>query len=176
MSVLEIVQNPSPVLRRRAEPVARVTKRIAKLIRDMADTMYAANGVGLAAPQIGQSIRVIVVDAGEGLVTIVNPEIIDRKGSATDVEGCLSIPGVSGYVTRAAGVTVLGLDAKGRALKMEAEGLLARALQHEIDHLDGILFIDRATGITGRQESFGTEDAAIAASAETSTTDSGKEG
>ncbi len=147
MSVLKIVQHPSPVLRHRAAPIPRVTKSIVKLVRDMADTLYAANGVGLAAPQVDRSVRVIVVDAGNGLLAFVNPEIVDEEGNATDAEGCLSIPGVSGYVTRSARVVVRGLDAKGRAQRVEADGLLARALQHEIDHLDGILFIDRANGM-----------------------------
>lgn len=117
----------------------------------MADTMYAAKGVGLAAPQIGISKRVIVVDVGEGLWEVINPEIISKKGEECGVEGCLSIPGVTGQVYRAAHVVVTGLDRNGNEIRIEAGGLGARALQHEIDHLDGILFIDKATRLTSGQ-------------------------
>ncbi|MBO8142245.1 MAG: peptide deformylase [Firmicutes bacterium] len=147
MAVRNIVLVPDPILRQRAKPVERVTKRIQKLIRDMADTMYAANGAGLAAPQIGVPERVIVVDAGDGLLALVNPEIVAEEGSEVDVEGCLSIPNVTGYVERSARVEVTGLDGRGRPVRIRASGMTARALQHEIDHLDGILFIDKATGI-----------------------------
>jgi peptide deformylase len=104
--------------------------------------MYANNGVGLAAPQIGIPERLITVDTGDGLLSLINPVLVATSGQERDVEGCLSIPGQSGYVTRAARVIVEGLDPGGRRKKIEAEGLLARALQHEIDHLDGILFTD----------------------------------
>ncbi|HLT58801.1 MAG TPA: peptide deformylase [Limnochordales bacterium] len=145
MAVRKIVLVPDPVLRRPAKPVERVTKRIQRLIRDMADTMYAANGAGLAAPQIGVSERVIVVDAGEGLLALVNPRIVSASGSEVDVEGCLSIPNVTAYVERAAQVEVEGWDERGKTVRVKAEGLLARALQHEIDHLDGILITDKGT-------------------------------
>lgn len=147
MAILPIVIAPAEVLRRKAKPVERVTKRVQKLIRDMADTMYDAPGVGLAAPQVGVSERIIVADAGDGLVCLVNPRIISREGSEVDIEGCLSIPNVAGYVERAAALEVEGLNERGRAVRFRAEGHLARVLQHEIDHLDGILFTDIATGI-----------------------------
>ncbi|MBO8125973.1 MAG: peptide deformylase [Firmicutes bacterium] len=149
MAVYEVVKYGQEVLRRKARPVDKVSKRITKLTKDMLETMYAADGVGLAAPQIGESLRVIVLDVGEGPLAIINPEIVEAKGRSTDVEGCLSLPGVLGYVDRAAEVTVEGLDEKGKPIRIAADGLLARALQHEIDHLDGILFIDKATGISG---------------------------
>ncbi|OUM96275.1 MAG: peptide deformylase [Firmicutes bacterium ZCTH02-B6] len=152
MAVLPIVQVPDPVLRKKALPVERVTKRVQKLIRDMADTMYAANGAGLAAPQVGVSERVIVVDAGDGLVALINPRIIAAEGSEVDVEGCLSIPNVSVYVERAAKVEVEGWDERGRTVRIKADGLLARALQHEIDHLDGILITDKGSPIQRADE------------------------
>lgn len=147
MAVLDIRKEGDPVLRQRAKPVDRVTKRTQRLIRDMADTMYAAEGIGLAAPQVGVSERIIVVDIGDGLIAVVNPRIVYASGTAVDVEGCLSIPGLRGYVERAETVHVEGLDEKGRPWRMEASGLLARVFQHEIDHLDGILFTDKATGL-----------------------------
>jgi len=152
MAVLPIVQVPDPVLRKKAQPVERVTKRVQKLIRDMADTMYAANGAGLAAPQVGVSERIIVVDAGDGLVALVNPRIIAAEGSEVDIEGCLSIPKVSVYVERAARVEVEGWDERGRTVRIKADGLLARALQHEIDHLDGILITDKGSPIRRTDE------------------------
>ncbi len=120
----------------------KITKKTRRILEDMAETMYANNGVGLAAPQIGISERLITVDTGDGLISLINPVLVASAGQERDVEGCLSIPGQSGYVTRAARVVVEGLDPEGQKKKIEAEGLLARALQHEIDHLDGILYTD----------------------------------
>jgi peptide deformylase len=147
MAVLEIVKEGAPVLRKQAEPVTQVTKRIRRLVKDMLDTMYEANGVGLAAPQVGMSQRIIVVDVGEGPVVLINPEIEEAAGSEIDSEGCLSIPGRWGYVERAQEVVVTGLNDSGRSVRLRADGLFARALQHEIDHLDGVLFIDKALEI-----------------------------
>ena len=144
MAVLRIVVEGEGVLRRKAQTVKRVTKRIQKLLNDMLETMHAADGVGLAAPQVGESLRVIVVDVGQGPLELINPQIVEAAGRHTDLEGCLSIPGRVGYVTRAAEVTVTGLDRHGEPTRVHGTGLLARALQHEIDHLDGVLFIDRA--------------------------------
>ncbi|MBE3577339.1 MAG: peptide deformylase [Limnochordales bacterium] len=152
MAVLRIRLEGDPVLRQVAKPVPRVTRRIRKLIHDMKETMYKANGVGLAAPQVGVSERVIVVDTGEGFLALVNPVIEYMEGTQVDVEGCLSIPGVLGYVERADRVVVSGLDEDGRSRRVEARGFMARALQHEIDHLDGILFTDKAT-MVWREES-----------------------
>jgi peptide deformylase len=131
------------VLREKAKPVSSITPNIIKLLDNMKDTMYEANGVGLAAPQIGVSKRVVVIDVGEGLLELLNPEIIAMNGEEIDTEGCLSIPGVQGEVKRAAEVTVKALNREGKEFEIKGTGLLARALQHEIDHLEGILFVDR---------------------------------
>ncbi|HHW12347.1 MAG TPA: peptide deformylase [Firmicutes bacterium] len=140
--VLPILTEPNPLLRQKAKPVKKITKRIKKLAQNMLETMYAADGVGLAGPQVGVSERIIVIDVGDGPIVLVNPEIVSATGEERDVEGCLSIPGRNGYVTRAAKVKVAGVDLEGRRVELVGEGLLARAFQHEIDHLDGILFID----------------------------------
>ena len=131
------------MLREKAREVPKVTPNIEKLLQNMADTMYDAEGVGLAAPQIGVSKRVIVIDIGEGLLELINPEILEREGQDRQVEGCLSVPGVQGEVIRAYRVKVKGWDRKGEEKVIIGEGLLARVLQHEIDHLDGVLFVDK---------------------------------
>ncbi len=144
MAVYKIIELGDPILREKSRPVPEINASILKLIDNMADTLYAAKGVGLAAPQIGVSKRVIVVDCGEGLQEVVNPEIISREGEEVAVEGCLSIPGVAAEVKRAALVVVTGWNRKGEEIQIAASGLGARAFQHETDHLDGILFIDSA--------------------------------
>jgi peptide deformylase len=147
MSVMKIEMLGADVLRRRAAEVAEVDDELRSLIRNMFETMYDAEGVGLAAPQVGISRRVIVVDVNEEGTrpfALVNPRLVESARETEKAEeGCLSIPGVSSVVERPATVTVEGLDENGEPLRMEAEGLLARCIQHEIDHLDGILFIDR---------------------------------
>ena len=144
----EILVYPDPFLARKATPVASVNDRIRALIRDMFETMYASDGVGLAATQVGVGKRVIVLDVSPvdetvAPVAVVNPEIVSRSGTVTGVEGCLSVPGVQGEVCRAETVEVRGMDEQGNPLRIRAAGILSRALQHEIDHLDGVLFIDR---------------------------------
>ncbi len=146
--VRTILTYPDPFLSIKAAPVARMDDSVRKLIDDMFETMYAASGVGLAAPQVGVGRRVIVVDVSPvekeiPPMALVNPEIVSRRGMAEATEGCLSVPGVEGVVARPESVTVKGLNELGEPVKFEAGGLLARALQHEIDHLDGVLFIDR---------------------------------
>jgi peptide deformylase len=136
-----------PVLRLKAKPVTKFSSRLEKLLEQMAVCMYNARGVGLAAPQVGASIRAVVIDVGEGLLTLINPEIISAEGEEVDVEGCLSLPGLIGDVPRHTKITVHALDISGKELEITGDGLLARALQHELDHLDGILFIDRAQNI-----------------------------
>ncbi len=152
MAALKIVELGEPVLRQQCRKVTVINKKIKKLLDGMRETMYRSNGVGLAAPQVGVSKRIVVVDVGKGVWELINPEIVFQEGEEMGVEGCLSIPGVAGEVNRAARVRVRALDRQGRQQVITAEGLGARALQHEIDHLDGILFIDRAVKI-GRQES-----------------------
>ncbi|MCD5407602.1 MAG: peptide deformylase [Desulfotomaculum sp.] len=147
MAVYEVVKNGEPVLRTKAKPVPKVTSNIHKLLDNMVDTMYASRGVGLAAPQIGVSKQVLVLDVGDGLIEVINPEIIESSGTETGIEGCLSIPGIIGEVPRAVKITVKGLDREGQVVTYQATGMMARAFQHEIDHLNGVLFIDIAQNI-----------------------------
>lgn len=147
MAVYEIIKLGDPILREKARPVPKITANVLRLLDNMAETMRAANGVGLAAPQIGVPKRVVVVDVGDGLLELVNPELVAAEGEETAVEGCLSIPGLQGEVPRAYRVRVRYLDRQGEAREVEAEELAARALQHELDHLDGILFVDRAVRV-----------------------------
>ncbi|OGP83320.1 MAG: peptide deformylase [Deltaproteobacteria bacterium RBG_16_54_11] len=148
MPVAKIRIYPDPVLQTRAAEIEKIDERVVRLAADMAETMYAAPGVGLAAPQIGVSERLIVLDVktpeGEKeLITLINPEIIEAEGRIVEEEGCLSVPEIRENVARAERVLVRGLDLDEQQREIEAAGLLARAFQHEIDHLDGILFIDR---------------------------------
>lgn len=147
MAILDIKKAGDVVLKQEAAPVERIDKKIRTLLDDMAETMYKADGVGLAAPQIGESIQVVVIDVGEGLLELVNPEIVRMEGEAIDVEGCLSVPQIYGDVKRAAKVSVKYLNRQGKNHRITATGLLARCLQHEIDHLHGRLFIDIATNL-----------------------------
>ncbi|MGI6679431.1 MAG: peptide deformylase [Dehalobacterium sp.] len=138
-----MVKIGDPILREKAKKVPKINANIEKLLDNMADTMRAAEGVGLAAPQIGISKCVVVIDIGDGLIELINPEIIDEEGHEIDAEGCLSVPDIQGKVVRAQKVEVRALNRKGEEVKIIGDGLLARALQHEIDHLHGVLFIDR---------------------------------
>lgn len=149
MSIRIIVKDPDPVLREVAKEVTKFNPNLKKLLKDMAETMYDAEGVGLAAPQIGISKRVIVVDVGDenGLVEMVNPVIVEQDGEQVGPEGCLSIPNLNGDVRRADRIVVTGQDSSGQSFTMEAKGYLARAFQHEIDHLNGILFTDLAENV-----------------------------
>ncbi|MEW6662650.1 MAG: peptide deformylase [Bacillota bacterium] len=144
MAVYSIVKIGDPILREKAKPVKEASPSLNRLLQNMAETMYEAKGVGLAAPQIGVSKRVIVIDVGEGLLEIINPEVVEATGEETDVEGCLSVPGVIGKVARYTYMRVKGRDRNWQAVEITGQGLLARALQHEIDHLEGILFVDKA--------------------------------
>ena len=147
MAVLPLKYVGEKVLRRKAARVAEIDKPLVRLLDDMVETMYAAQGIGLAGPQIGVSRRIIVVDAGDGPIQLVNPRIVDHKGRAVGTEGCLSIPSIYGEVERWKQVVVKGLNAKGEPVAYEASGLFAVVLQHEIDHLDGRLFTDLATDL-----------------------------
>ena len=131
------------ILRKKAKYVAEINKKIVDLMDDMAETMYQAKGVGLAAPQVGMLKRLIVIDIGKGLIKLINPVIVDQKSKQQDIEGCLSIPGIIGEVVRPNWVKVKALNEKGENVELEGTGLLASAFCHEIDHLDGILFIDK---------------------------------
>lgn len=145
-SALAIVTVDSPkaaVLRRKARPVGKVTRDVQRLIEQMLVTMHEAHGLGLAAPQVGEGVRVFVAEVDGRTIALVDPEVVRREGEEVATEACLSIPGVIGDVPRAASVTVRGKNRRGRRVTIEAEGLLARVLQHEIDHLDGVLFLDR---------------------------------
>ena len=148
MAVRPIVTWGHPVLHSPAESVSEIDGKLVDLVRDMIDTMYAAPGIGLAAPQIGVPLRVVVVDLSVGerageLIQLVNPVILDRSGDQRHDEGCLSIPGFEGAPPRPASVTVKGLDLSGNERALTGTGLLARAFCHEVDHLDGLLFVDR---------------------------------
>jgi len=144
MTIHKIITSENPILRQKAKKVHRFDPSISKLIDDMFETMHAARGVGLAAPQIALSIRVFVAEFEDRKVAMVNPEIIKAEGEELGTEGCLSIPGYVGdNIRRATNVVVKGQDARGKPIKVRADGWFARILQHEIDHLDGILFLDR---------------------------------
>ena len=142
MAKLDIIVAGNPVLRLKAKEVERIDKKTVRLLNDMAETMYAADGVGLAAPQVGVSRRIVVIDVGEGLIELINPVITKREGSVVGGEGCLSVPNFEGEVERAEYIECEFFDRKG---------ILAIAVQHELDHLDGILFIDKATVLTPKE-------------------------
>jgi peptide deformylase len=150
MAVLKVRRYGDPVLRRRAQAVDDVTPAIRRLVEDMTDTMYDEVGIGLAAPQVGASLRLLVVgdEAGRGVQALVNPVIAEQGGSVLAEEGCLSLPGIFAEVTRAQWVKVEAQDLDGRPIALTARGLRARVFQHEIDHLDGVLFIDRLDPVT----------------------------
>ncbi len=148
MALKPIVKYGTPVLHKPADPLAEFPDSLEALVQDMIETMYAAPGVGLAAPQIGLDIRLFVIDTAAGEdpnqpIVMANPEIVEREGEQREEEGCLSIPGYNGVVVRPAWVKVRGLDIKGKEIVKEGTGLLARAFCHETDHLNGTLFVDR---------------------------------
>lgn len=152
MTTLDIKIAGDPVLRAKAEKVTKFDKKLIHLIKDMTKTMYMANGCGLAAPQIGLSKRIVVIDAGDGVVEMINPEIIKKEGSVVGLEGCLSVPQFEGDVERAEFVTVKYQDRKGNVIVEEADALFAIAIQHETDHLDGVLFIDKAVTLRPKEQ------------------------
>jgi peptide deformylase len=136
------------VLHQPAQPVAEITPEIDRLVTDMVETMYAAPGIGLAAPQVGMPLRIFVIDLSigrdpNGLIVMINPEFVERDGMQLEEEGCLSVPGFNATVVRPERAVVTGLDREGNRQQREGTGLLARAFQHEMDHLDGMLFVDR---------------------------------
>ena len=144
MAIRRIIEmGKDEILRKHSRKVTKFDHRLGVLLDDMADTMYEADGVGLAAPQVGVLKRAVVIDVGEGLIELVNPEILWSEGEVVGPEGCLSVPGRRGTVARPEKVRVHGQDRHGKHIEVEGEGLLARCLCHEIDHLDGIVYVDR---------------------------------
>ena len=162
MALRKLLYVGDEALRKVSRPVDVLNKRIITLLDDMAETMYAENGVGLAAPQVGVLRRAIAVDIGDdtGLIQLINPEIIAREDERETIEGCLSVPGRSGYVVRPQKVTVRGVNRGGRPVEIEAEGALAIVFCHEIDHLDGVLYIDKMTREATDEAEGGEEDGA----------------
>ena len=146
MALRTIRVEGDPVLTKISRPVDKMTPRIHDLITDMPDTMYEAMGVGLAAPQVGILKRVVVIDVGDGPIILINPEIIEKSGEQTGDEGCLSVPGMSGQVTRPDYVKVKALNEDMEEVVYEGEGLLARAFCHELDHLDGHMYTELVEG------------------------------
>ncbi len=153
MAIRDIVLIGAPVLKTPTEPVEKIDKNIKNILDDMKETMYHAEGVGLAAPQVGLSLRMCVIDDGTGYNEYINPEIIKTSEETEDLsEGCLSIPDFVGIVERFTEVTVEYTDRKGNRKRKKASGLLAQAIQHEVDHLDGILFIERAKALYRKEQ------------------------
>ena len=146
MAVRNIRLQDDEILKKPCKPVKEINERIITLLDDMQETMYLANGVGLAAPQVGVLRQVVVIDVGEGIIELINPEIISREGEQVGYEGCLSVPGVMGIVARPEKVTVRALNRNAEEFTIEGEGLLARALCHEIDHLSGHLYVELVEG------------------------------
>ncbi|MBQ3574128.1 MAG: peptide deformylase [Clostridia bacterium] len=144
MAIRKIVKlGEDEVLRKRSRKVDKFDKRLEQLLDDMADTMYEADGAGLAAPQVGILKRCVVIDVGEGLIELVNPEILSAEGTQMCIEGCLSVPGRRGRVERPEKVIVHAQDRKGRHIELEGDGFLANAICHELDHLDGVVYVDK---------------------------------
>ena len=149
MAVLSMRRYGDPILRQLAAPVVAVTLEIKTLIADMAETMWHQVGIGLAAPQIGVSLRIFVMDDGKrGARAIINPVVTERGGVVKEEEGCLSLPGIFAEVERSKSLRIEGLDGEGQPVSFEAQGLQAKIIQHELDHLDGVLFIDRLPPVT----------------------------
>lgn len=145
MALRKIVLSDDEVLRKKSKEVTEINDKIKQLLDDMAETMYADNGAGLAAPQVGILKRLVVIDMGQGLIKLVNPVIVETEGQQEVVEGCLSIPNIYGKLTRPATVTVHALNEKGEEIRLTGTGDLAKCFCHEIDHLNGILFTDMVT-------------------------------
>lgn len=152
MALLNIVKEGDPVLRKVCRPVTEITPRIRQLLDDMAETLEDANGAGLAAPQVGILRRIVLVDTGDEVLELINPEIIAAEGEQQEVEGCLSVPDVWGVIERPMKVTVRAMNRDGEEFTVTGEGLVARCFCHELDHLDGHLFTDKAIRILDPDE------------------------
>lgn len=152
MAVLEVRRFPDPILQKKAAPVEKIDHHVHTLIDDMIETLYAVPGIGLAAPQVGSSLRLFIYDLRpsgieEPLTVVINPEMISEEGRVVEQEGCLSVPDYYERVSRAEKVVVSGLDREGKEIRIEGEGLLARVLQHETDHVNGLLLLDRLSSL-----------------------------
>jgi len=143
MAIRNILVDDNPRLRKKSKTVDKISPKTLEILDDMAETMYSAKGLGLAAPQVGILRRLVVIDVGDGLLELINPEIIKEEGQQREEEGCLSLPDQQGFVIRPAKVEIKAQNREGKEVKLSGEGVLARAFSHEIDHLDGILFIDK---------------------------------
>lgn len=152
MALRKIRTENDEVLHKKAKEVMQIDNKLKQLVEDMTDTMYKADGIGLAAPQVGILKRVVVIDTGEGLVVLINPVIVEAEGEQCELEGCLSVPDRFGEMKRPARVKVEALDLNGKKFFKEGTGLLARAFCHELDHLDGVLFPDKALRILTSSE------------------------
>lgn len=152
MAIRNIRKYDDEILRKKAKKVDQFDDRLKQLLDDMAETMYQANGVGLAAPQVGILKRAVVIDIGEGIVELINPVIVEQEGEQVDVEGCLSIPNVLGEVKRPKKVKVEAQDRAGNKIELTGEDLMARAICHELDHLEGVLFIDKVIRFVDKDE------------------------
>lgn len=166
MAIRDILDGSNPRLRITARPVREISDHVIMILDDMRETLSAAEGVGLAAPQVGINRRMAVIDAGDGVLELINPEIVSTEGEETRLEGCLSFPGMWGEVVRPTRVVVRALDRTGAEQVYEGEGLLAQAFAHEIDHLDGVLFADKVVRWVREDEVASAEGSEEAGSAE----------
>jgi peptide deformylase len=159
MAVLPIVMHPNPILEKECKKVTDFDKKLKKLLNNMYETMIEADGVGLAAPQVGVDLQVAIVDIGDdsGTIELINPEVTHLEGKQTDLEGCLSFPGLFGEVSRSYKINVRSQDRKGRTIEFQAEDFLARAIQHEVDHLHGVLFTSKVERYVTEEELEGYE-------------------
>ena len=158
MAIRNLRFEGDPILRKTSKEVKEITPKIVELVDDMLETMYESNGVGLAAPQVGILKRIVVIDVGEGPIVLINPEIIETSGEQTGEEGCLSLPGKWGIVTRPNYVKVRALNEEMEEVELEGEGLLARAFCHEIDHLGGHLYVEKVEGELHDSPAYNEED------------------
>lgn len=156
MAIRQVREEGDPILRKISKPVKKITPGVITLLDDMEETMYVEDGVGLAAPQVGSLRRIFIVDVGEGIVEFINPEILETSGEQIGIEGCLSVPGKTGDVCRANYVKVKALNREGEEFILEGEELMARAILHEYDHLEGKLFVDIVEG--GLKEGFAQDE------------------
>ena len=152
MAIRRVVKQGDPILRKRSREIIEINQRIIEIIEDMTETLYKENGIGIAAPQIGILKRIVVIDQGDGPIELINPVMLSCEGEQEGTEGCLSVPGEFGLVRRPACVRIKALNRKGKRVELIGDGMLARAFCHEIDHLDGKLFVDIATEMYSQED------------------------